>query len=570
LDPHPAIVAPGRSIWDRIGLAEIPVVLLLLTLTACLVRASGIPAVQGTMGRDEARLALAARGILEHGLPILPDGFLYTRGLVPAYLNAATFAILGSSDQSAKLTDLLFSSLLVLAVYRLGRLAGGPRPALAAAIIVAFSPPLVLQAREAWLYNTYLLWMTLALGWLVRDGPGDRVKAGLAALVALFSHELAVLFVPVALAIDWGRAREARRRAQRGVPLPPAPPLRGANIDFVDVPVRGRGGEEKPTPLSRARGRGWGRGLSSGRRDVLLFWVMLLAGTVTVVALSLALRAPTAGGSTVEFREYLRPGFDLRGLQSSLEILGSWHPWLLPVAILGLPLSRASWRSMVAGRGVAPCLVMLLAILAFNSFGLVRRGESRYMLAALPFLAVVAAVSLDRVGPAVVATLTGRRRLGPARHITRFVLLTVLVAVSLDPARLIADARTRAVANTWVQALADRSPNDVVVSFAPTLTTYYLGRTDFWLRTEGYTKYVWAGQTPLRDVHTGAIVIRSQADLERLLLTPYRGRTAWVVLAGEPAAESSRDMREIARQVSLLAVETRRPADGRLVLRLQL
>jgi hypothetical protein len=282
------------------------------------------------------------------------------------------------------------------------------------------------------------------------------------------------------------------------------------------------------------------------------------------------LRAPTLGGPVTEFREYLRPGFDLRGLEATLEILGSWHPWLLPVAILGLPLTRSSWRTLIAGRGVAPCLLMLLAVVAFNSFALVRRGESRYLLAAIPFLAVLAAVALDRVGPSVVAALIGRRRLGPARHVTRVVLLTLLVAASLDPARLIADARSRAVADTWVQALADRAPTDLVVSFAPTLTSHYLGKTDFWLRTEAYSKYVWATRPPLRDVHTGAIVIRSKSELERLLLEPHRGQTAWVLLSGKPSSEGSREMREIARQLSALAVETRRPADGRVVLRLQL
>ena len=45
-----------------------------------------------------------------------------------------------------------------------------------------------------------------------------------------------------------------------------------------------------------------------------------------------------------------------------------------------------------------PCLLMLLAVVTFNSFGLVRRGESRYMLMAIPFLAIVAAVSLDGRG----------------------------------------------------------------------------------------------------------------------------------------------------------------------------
>jgi 4-amino-4-deoxy-L-arabinose transferase-like glycosyltransferase len=531
------------------------------------------------MGRDEARLALAARGILDHGLPILADGFLYTRGLLPAYLNAATFAILGPSDQDARLSDLVFATLLVVAVYRLGRLAGGHRPAMAAAIIVAFSPPMVLQAHEAWLYSSFLLWMALALGWLVRDDPGDRIRAGLAALAALFSHELAVLFVPVALAIDLGRAWTARRRRARST-------IRGALAPRPPLPREGEGESTRKSgaaPFSRhgeaAQPRGsvvldaQGEGLgvrASAWRSVALFWAILLAGTAAVCALSLMLRAPTLGGPTTEIREYLRPAFDLRGLERSLDILGSWHPWLLPVAVLGLPLTRGGWRVLLAGRGAMPCLLMLLAILAFNSFGLVRRGEPRYMLAAIPFLTVVAAVSLDRAGPSIVAALIGRRRLGRARHITRFVLLTLLVFASLDPARLIADARSRNVSDTWVQALDGREPTDLIVSFAPTLTTHYLGKTDFWLRTGGYAKYVWVGRPPLRDVHTGATVIRSQGELERLLLVPYRGQTAWVVLAGEPSDEHARVMRSLAERLEALAVETRRSADGRIVLKLQL
>ena len=68
---------------------------LVLMLAGCWVRVAGLPAVQGTMGRDEARLALAARGILAHGLRSSRTASLYTRGLLPAYLEAATFAVLG-------------------------------------------------------------------------------------------------------------------------------------------------------------------------------------------------------------------------------------------------------------------------------------------------------------------------------------------------------------------------------------------------------------------------------------------------------------------------------------------
>jgi 4-amino-4-deoxy-L-arabinose transferase-like glycosyltransferase len=482
------------------------------------------------MQRDESRLLLASHGILEHGLPVLPDGFLYTRGLLPAYLNAAIFALIGTSDQSARLASLVASTLLVQAVYRLGFLAGGQRPGLIAATIVAFSPPLVLQSREVWLYSLLLLWMVLALGWLVRDEPGDRLRAGLATVAALLTHELAVLLIPVALLLDAGRVWHATHARTR-----------------------------EPVPARR-----W----PTSGRSLALFWVIALAGVVVLATLSLVHRAPTLGGSTVEIREFLRPGLDVRGLQSSLRILVDWHPWLLPVAALGLPLTRANWRLLLTGRGMMACLLMVLVILGFNSFGLVRRGEPRYMLAIVPFLAIVAAVSLDRAGPKIVEACLRLSWTRTSRHIVRLALLLLLVAVNLDPIRLHAEART--APNTWLQAMDDRAPTDLFATFAPTITGRYLGRADFWLRPDGYAKYVWADQMPRRDIHTGALVIRSTAELRRLVLQPYRGRTVWVLLTGETEKESSQEMRAISRYLLSLASETRRPADGRLVLKLQL
>ena len=96
-------------------------------------------------------------------------------------------------------------------------------------------------------------------------------------------------------------------------------------------------------------------------------------------------------------------------------------------------------------------------------------------------------------------------------------LLAGLVFLSIDPGRLASDAATRNVPSTWVQAVADRRPCDLIVSFAPTLTSHYLGRTDFWLRSEGYAKYAWRDRLPLRDVHSGAVIIRDTQELESLL-----------------------------------------------------
>lgn len=147
---------------------------------------------------------------------------------------------------------------------------------------------------------------------------------------------------------------------------------------------------------------------------------------------------------------------------------------------------------------------------------------------------------------------------------------TTLVALSVDPGRLVSDAAARNHRSTWLQAVADRRPDDLIVSVAPTLTSHYLGRTDFWLRSEGYAKYVWADRRPLGDVPTGAIVIRDTRDLEGLLTRPPQGRTAWVILAADPARESSRPAREVGQALLATAAEVRRPPDGRIVLRVVL
>jgi len=71
-------------------------------------------------------------------------------------------------------------------------------------------------------------------------------------------------------------------------------------------------------------------------------------------------------------------------------------------------------------------------------------------------------------------------------------------------------------------------------------------------------------------VHSGAVIIRDTQELESLLTGPHRGRTAWVILASDPAREPSLLAREVAQALMAAAAEVRRPPDGRVVLRVQL
>src|SRR5712691_2152933 len=114
-----------------------------LTLLAFWIRLPGLVAPDGSLNTDEARLALAADGVLQHGWPVLPSGRVYTRGLLNSYLMAPSFALLGRHDFAARLPSVVAGALLVPVVFLLGRALGGQLAGLAAAVFVTLAEPLV-------------------------------------------------------------------------------------------------------------------------------------------------------------------------------------------------------------------------------------------------------------------------------------------------------------------------------------------------------------------------------------------------------------------------------------------
>src|SRR3954451_3616441 len=102
---------------------------LLLSVLALAVRVNGLDWRDGDLSTDEARLVLAAKGVLATGLPILPSDRLYTRGLVTIYATAPSIALFGVHDWSARLPGIVAGALLVPAVFVLARAVAGTMPA---------------------------------------------------------------------------------------------------------------------------------------------------------------------------------------------------------------------------------------------------------------------------------------------------------------------------------------------------------------------------------------------------------------------------------------------------------
>jgi hypothetical protein len=86
------------------------------------------------------------------------------------------------------------------------------------------------------------------------------------------------------------------------------------------------------------------------------------------------------------------------------------------------------------------------------------------------------------------------------------------------------------ISGTWLADLTRMgyAPSDVVMTDVPTIAQLYLNRTDYWLVSHEFEKYAYRPDGELREIHTNAGLIRSTAELDRVL-GMLRGQRVWVV-----------------------------------------
>jgi hypothetical protein len=466
---------------------------LLLALLGLMVLATGLrlAGLRGTDGRltiDEARLVLVADGVLRTGLPTLPTERLYTRGLLPSYLVAGSFAAFGRSDFAARLPSVVAGVLLVPATFLLGRLLAGSPAGLLAAAFTALAWPLIDWSRQAWMPMPFLLLFCLTVycwyrGFVCCEARWQVVGAA-ALLLAVLTYEFAVLVVVglgLFLALEVGRGR-----------------------------------------------RDWYRG-----RATLAALGLVALGLALLAGLAVALRSGTLAGPLGEVAWWFSP--DLTNLAAShfyFDRLLAPYSMLLSAALIGfIPLLRAQ------PRGAA--FLGLLAALAFfvPSFLLQVKQTDRY---GLPFLLLVAV--LAAAGTVAIFRSNDRprlARLGAALPILG--LLTVfLVALRDDLQAIPSRLATRPPAETWVRVLGrqDIGPNDLIAAEQPEKLQHYAGRVEFFLRLDDHQRYVYPAGDRFRHIYTGATMIQSQADFERLVEAAYPERTLWVVGRRDPTLDT--------------------------------
>jgi len=152
---------------------------------------------------DEYVTLWAATRILDGGLPVMPSGMFYGRGLLTSYLAAGTMALGGVNAVAGRLPSVLMGVIGVLTIFALGRREWNVRVGLLAAAALALLPEAIDAAGRVRFYAQFMLWSMLTL-WAAyrmtrRPDAGWRLPWLLliAFTLALFTQEEMILLYPV-------------------------------------------------------------------------------------------------------------------------------------------------------------------------------------------------------------------------------------------------------------------------------------------------------------------------------------------------------------------------------------
>jgi hypothetical protein len=476
---------PGRRLrTPDLAVAVVATLVLLVTGIALWIRLYGLQGWDGTLTVDEARLALAARGVAMTGLPALPSGWLYTRGLLATYLTAPSLLLLGSSDFAVRLPAVIAGTALIPVAYALGREVAGRVGGLFVAALLTGHPSFVVWSRQAWFYALYVLLFAAALLFILRANRTghwrDQLLAGLLVGLTAFAHEVGIfLLAPLAAQAGLAAWRERHTPGRWIWPI----------VSLAIV------------------------GLAA-----LLLW-----------ALVTRLRAESLVGAYGEIDEYFSPSVEWPRIRFYLRMLLDGPGLLLAASAVGLVLALRRRRTAT--------LLLWLALLPtfVHAALLIPRGpQERYGLTLVLVIAVLGAQGASDLA-ALLAGLAQRR--GWARLTAPTIAGGVLALVLLahqDVARAMDRAALSPREGSWLRQARELGigPDSIVMTDVPTSVAWYIGGLDFWVTSHDFEKYTTRADDVRRDVHTGAALVRNRADFERLVGRPLAGRQVWLLASG--------------------------------------
>lgn len=150
---------------------------------------------------DEAMSILGAEGIIQHGVPMIPSGFIYSGEYLHQYLLALPMVLFGTNELTTRIKSIIFSLLTILGVYLLVSRYAGPWGGILAGGVLVFSRIEVSYALSARMYAQYQTFTVfsayLFLMGFVENSKKYKVLCLIAVLGMFFSHQLALLSLGV-------------------------------------------------------------------------------------------------------------------------------------------------------------------------------------------------------------------------------------------------------------------------------------------------------------------------------------------------------------------------------------
>ena len=477
---------------------------------------------RGGYSVDEEFTVFAVRGIHASGLPLLPSGLLYDRGIAYSYASWLAGVVSGSELPAFRAISLACASLIVLLVFALVRRLAGDAPALLAPLLVMTSVPFWATATSGRFYAPFLflyLWALLSL-------QSQVVVAGVAALLCRLTHELAftLALVPVLCAIVDRDRRRSWLRSSIAVVIGLAI---GQAILFAFHYFAPDSGQTMVRrfflwQVLNLFERPGDRQFMIPLIVMAIAWIVAptRARLVSVVSLSVSamILAYSIAQSTnsAPLSRALLQAVLVEGSRYPMDML--WHiarttPLTLLLAIAGLA-ARATGLGGAWPRSER--VLHLLWIGWVLWFGVIESGiTTNYLLLPLSFMLMAIAVDLEAIR---------RNSFSTARQAASIALVVLIVAgVAGDQWRgegsLVArlEAARPTVQVEGLSEIRDTlQPSDRIVCTDELACLMLVGRIDRWLALDDYVRerfLVRRGDAPVTGVYTGVPAAFRPADL---------------------------------------------------------
>ncbi|MFL5660577.1 MAG: glycosyltransferase family 39 protein, partial [Ktedonobacteraceae bacterium] len=170
--------------------------------------------------QDSLTSYYAAKGILAHGLPFLPSGFLYPKAELYSYVLALSIAIFGEQNGALRIPGIIEYLVSLPVFYAVACYFFQRRVALLATAMLAFSPYAIRWSGEVRMYEQAQLVMIIVMYLFYRALQERRrtrlVYLAMASLIVMYlSHEETFIILPaliLCVLIESWRSREPGQR----------------------------------------------------------------------------------------------------------------------------------------------------------------------------------------------------------------------------------------------------------------------------------------------------------------------------------------------------------------------